>query len=354
MSSCEENIKALCWARKTLRSLSLRYWWFALLDRWFALFLFGVEGRALLPSRQRGVETCFGNLGRNLPFNVFIQVRLPKGRTLIRRSSILFNGCAPITKLELPMASPKLFHPQCLTIFGWLIPCLAVWIHRKRFLNNQGFGIWSYSCLPRGALSIFDPNQSKKRTLKLKLVENMIQHLPKFSFFSPPVRWGLLDFMWAVLLLLLLLLLLPLLLPLLRLLLAVIFAIIFASCGQRQISTWSSRLQWAAPDLNSELQIAVGSAGPQQRAPDCSGQRRTSSAGLRSGLGNAGPHPGSSRAEWAAPDLSCQKICQIYVRNMSEKNVRRYVTKNVRRYVNRNVRKYARRNVRRYVNRNVR
>ena len=53
--------------------------------------------------------------------------------------------------------------------------------------------------------------------------------------------------------------------------------------GQRRTSTGSSRLQWAAPDLNRELQIAVGSAGP---------------------------HPGGSRAEWAAPDLSCQKICQ--------------------------------------------
>ena len=80
--------------------------------------------------------------------------------------------------------------------------------------------------------------------------------------------------------------------------------------GQRRTSTASSRLQWAAPDLNSELQIAVGSAGPQPRAPDCSGQRRTSPGELPSGLGNAGPHPGSSRADWAAPDLSCQKICQ--------------------------------------------
>ena len=96
-----------------------------------------------------------------------------------------------------------------------------------------------------------------------------------------------------------------------------ILAVLFARC--RQMSTWTSRLQWAAPDLNSELQIAVGSAGPQQRAPDCSAQRRTSTGELWSGLGHAGPHPGTSRAEWAAPDLSCQKICQ----KMCQKYVRK-------------------------------
>ena len=73
-------------------------------------------------------------------------------------------------------------------------------------------------------------------------------------------------------------------------------------------------------EFNMELQIAVGSAGPQQRAPDCSGQRRTSTGWLWSGLGNAGPHPGSSRAKWAAPDLSYQKICQtICQKRMSER-----------------------------------
>ena len=95
------------------------------------------------------------------------------------------------------------------------------------------------------------------------------------------------------------------LLPSLRLFLLVfadILAVLFARC--RQMSTWTSRLQWAAPGLNSELQIAVGSAGPQQRAPDCSGQRRTLTGGLWSGLGNAGPQPGGSGADWAMPDLT--------------------------------------------------
>ena len=48
-------------------------------------------------------------------------------------------------------------------------------------------------------------------------------------------------------------------------------------------------MQWAAPDLRSKPQIAVGNAGPPQGAPDCSGQRRTSPGGPWSGLSNVGP-----------------------------------------------------------------
>eukprot|EP00435_Cladocopium_sp_Y103_P056676 s118_g19.t1 len=60
--------------------------------------------------------------------------------------------------------------------------------------------------------------------------------------------------------------------------------------GQRRTSTASSRSQWAPPDLNRELQIPVGTAGPQPRAPDPSGHCRTSTA--------------SSRSQWALPDLN--------------------------------------------------
>ena len=135
--------------------------------------------------------------------------------------------------------------------------------------------------------------------------------------FSPPVRWGLLDFMWAVLLLLLLLL-------------SSHLVHLLASCmsqgadrsGQLRTSTRRVRLQWAAPDLKPALQIAVGSAGPQLGAWDCSGQRRTSPRGLPSGVGSAGPHPGISRAEWAAPDLTSQKICQKICQNICQKYVR--------------------------------
>ena len=100
-------------------------------------------------------------------------------------------------------------------------------------------------------------------------------------------------------------------------------------------------------DVNMDLQSAVGSAGPQQRAPDCSGQRRTSTGELWSGLGNAGPHPRSSGADWVTPDLTrgapersgqrrtsaARRYVRRCVRNMSEKNVRRYVRRYVKRYV---------------------
>ena len=69
--------------------------------------------------------------------------------------------------------------------------------------------------------------------------------------------------------------------------------------GHCRTSTVSSRAQWALPDLNCELpdlncelQSSVGTAGPQLRAPDLSGHRRTSTA--------------SSRSQWALPDLNCE------------------------------------------------
>ena len=110
------------------------------------------------------------------------------------------------------------------------------------------------------------------------------------------------------------------LLPPLRLFLLVfadIFAVLFARC--HQMSTWTSRLQWAAPDLNSDSRLQWAAPDLNRGALERTGQRRTSAGGLWSGLGNAGPHPGTSRAEWAAPDLSCQKICQ----KMCQKYVRK-------------------------------
>ena len=38
-----------------------------------------------------------------------------------------------------------------------------------------------------------------------------------------------------------------------------------------------------------QLYVAMGNAGPQQGAPDCSGQRRTSTGSFPSGVGSAGP-----------------------------------------------------------------
>ena len=112
-------------------------------------------------------------------------------------------------------------------------------------------------------------------------------------FFSPPARWGLLDFIRAVLLLLLRLRIL-----LLRLLLAVQIPVGTAGppprapdpSGHCRTSTASCRSQWALPDLNRDFQVAVCTAGPQPRLPDRSGHCWTSTA--------------SSRSQWALPGLN--------------------------------------------------
>ena len=130
------------------------------------------------------------------------------------------------------------------------------------------------------------------------------------SHFSPPARWGLLDFIRAVLLL-------PLRILLLHLLRFLLLAVQIPTATSRssssqsrsqprlpdrsghcRTSTANSRSQWALPDLNRDFQIAVGTAGPQPRLPDRSGHCRTSTA--------------TSRSQWALPDLN-------------GKNVRRYV-----------------------------
>ena len=108
---------------------------------------------------------------------------------------------------------------------------------------------------------------------------------------SPPARWGLLDFIRAVLLLRLLTR---------RLLPAVQIPVGAAGLpprapdpsGHCRTSTASttSRSQWALPDLNRDFQIAVGTAGPQPRLPDRSGHCRTPTA--------------TSRSQWALPDLN--------------------------------------------------
>ena len=64
--------------------------------------------------------------------------------------------------------------------------------------------------------------------------------------------------------------------------------------GHSRTSTASSRSQWALPDLNRELQIAVGTAGPQPRLPGRSGHCRTSTA--------------TSRSQWALPDLNEKNV----------------------------------------------
>ena len=201
-------------------------------------------------------------------------------------------------------------------------------------------------------------------------------------FYSPPARWGLLDFIRAVLpppppppppplppppvsprppaSLPPPLHPLPCPLPPCQL-----FANLFANfcgSGRRWTSTAGFRSEWAQLDINRQVLIAVGTAGPQpgtlralrqlpcavgtagpqlpaadlnghgwtstarfwaQWAPlylnqgdsEPSGHRWTSTGDLQSSVGTAGPQPGTFQAQWAPLDLNgqieCQKICQI-------------------------------------------
>ena len=132
-----------------------------------------------------------------------------------------------------------------------------------------------------------------------------------------------------------------------------LLAVLFARC--RQMSTWTSRVQWAMPDLNRELQRPGSSKADwampdlNRGAPKRTGQRRTSPGDLPSGVGSAGPQLPEDMSE----DVSeiCQKRMSENVRryiempeemskdmseDMSEKNVR----KNARRYLRRNIRRY--------------
>eukprot|EP00435_Cladocopium_sp_Y103_P031521 s1274_g8.t1 len=70
--------------------------------------------------------------------------------------------------------------------------------------------------------------------------------------------------------------------------------------------------QWALPGFIRELQIPVGTAGLQSRAPDLSGHCRlqipVGTAGLQSRLpdpsGHCRPSSASPRSQWALPDFN--------------------------------------------------
>ena len=134
------------------------------------------------------------------------------------------------------------------------------------------------------------------------------------DYISPPARWGLLDFIRAVLLILLLLrLLLFLLLQFLLDHVCINFHVHFRLANSSPISSptsarsghcWTStagfRSEWARLDLNRQVLSAVGTAGPQLPASDLSGHGWTSTAwDLQSSVGTAGPQPGTFRAQWA-------------------------------------------------------
>ena len=135
------------------------------------------------------------------------------------------------------------------------------------------------------------------------------QKLESNVFFSPPARWGLLDFMLVARLLL------PS--PSFFLLLAGPHLPALDRSEPRRTSSASSWSQWASPDLICQLSIAVVLAGPHLPALGPSGPRRTSSASswsqwaspdlhcqLSTAVGLAGPQPARVWALWASPDLN--------------------------------------------------
>ena len=178
--------------------------------------------------------------------------------------------------------------------------------------------------------------------------------------FSPPVRWGLLDFMYAVLLLFFFFL-------------FVLFFLLFASSssssqtsspssspdvarcqhgppdcsGQRRTSIASSRLQWAAPALNSGRQIA------NRGALERTGQRRAWGSGAdwaTPGLTRGPPERSGQRRTSAA-----RRYVRRCVRNMSEKNVRKDMSEDMSEEMSENMSEdMSEKNVRKNVRRNVR
>ena len=157
----------------------------------------------------------------------------------------------------------------------------------------------------------------------LYLIETLAQFsqpLQSCFSFSPPVRWGLLDFMSVssppppVLLLLLLL---PRPPPV---------AILWVQCG--------------VPDPNRELVSSVWRAGPQPRSCEFSVAARTPTAILWVQCGGPDPNRDPVSSVWrpGPQPRSCEfsvacRTSSIVSENLSERYVRRYVRKNVKRYV---------------------
>ena len=148
---------------------------------------------------------------------------------------------------------------------------------------------------------------------------------------SPPVRWGLLDFMSVSSPALLLLLLLPRPPPV---------AILWVQCG--------------VPDPNRDPASSVWRAGPQPRSCEFSVACRTPTAILRVQCGVPDPNRDPANSVWRPGPQP--RSCEFSVASRTPTAilwvqcgvpdlkycVKRYVRKNVKRYVRKNIRKYVR------------
>ena len=162
----------------------------------------------------------------------------------------------------------------------WFVICLKIGYHKKNMVDLQksptkkyttsGGTYWGISAAP----------------VWFSDYTNGGLGYPQIVHYSPPARWGLLDFIRVVLLLLLLLLLFLLLLLLHHL------------C------------------LHFHVHFRLANSSPSSWPTSARGHWWTSTAwDLPSSVSTAGPQPGTFRAQWAPLDLNgqieCQKICQI-------------------------------------------
>ena len=135
---------------------------------------------------------------------------------------------------------------------------------------------------------------------------------PIMNIFSPPARWGLLDFIRAVVLLLLRLLLLQFLLDHVcinfhyHFRLAKLFANFRAQCALLDLNLGPSQLSAHCWTSTWDLPSSVRTAGPQPGTfpAQVSAHRWTSTWDLPSSVRTAGPQPGTFPAQCAPLDLN--------------------------------------------------
>ena len=91
--------------------------------------------------------------------------------------------------------------------------------------------------------------------------------------------------------------------------------------GHCQTSTASARSQWALQDLNRERQMSVGTAGTQPRAPDLSGHCRTSLGSASSGCQIECHKEGQKECRniRLIRQIECQIECQSIIEHISDK-----------------------------------
>ena len=149
-------------------------------------------------------------------------------------------------------------------------------------------------------------------------VIRQIQPMILWYVFSPPVRWGLLDFMWAL-----------------------------SSSSSSSSSVFCVGSQPRSCEFSVPCRTSIAILWGQCSAPDLN--RKNVKRYVRKNV--------RKNVRQNVRKNVRKNVRQNVRRNVRQnvrKNVERYVRKNVKRYVRQNVGRYDRKNVRRYVRKNVR